>query len=189
MTDGCAFTAVGRGAGNSAVQGPMKLHRAALSVHLAALCTLLLCAACTPPAPPALPLQSEDFTLRGVPVDIDSVELRLTFGDPDSIIESPNPYADTVPLTTWVYDGFEARFAGPASPIGYMIVQPGESTARGLSVGDPTQRMQELYGEPSVRIESGWIYSDTTHASELRVIMTFVQADTVRRIYLGWAIR
>ncbi|HEX2168533.1 MAG TPA: hypothetical protein VHG09_14960, partial [Longimicrobiales bacterium] len=160
------------------------------AVAFAALMSLsaLLPSSCTPPAAPALPLQPEDFTLRGVPADVDSAEIRMSFGGPDTIIESPNPFADSVPMTTWVYDGFEVRFAGPASPVGYMILAPGERTARGLTVGDPARLMLELYGEPTTRFEPSWTYTDTTHPTALRVIDAVVQTDTVRRIYLGWAL-
>jgi hypothetical protein len=158
------------------------------SAGIAVALACLVFAACTPPAPPTLPLQAEDFTLRGVPLTVDSAELRMTFGDPDTIVESRNPFADSVPMTTWVYQGFEVRFAGPASPVGYMILEPGERTARGLSVGDPARLMLELYGKPTTRFEPSWTYTDTTHPTALRVIDAVVQADTIRRIYLGWAI-
>lgn len=158
---------------------------AAASLSAAA---VLLQAACAPPAPPALPLQPEDFALRGVPADADSAEIRLTFGDPDSIVESPNPFVDSIPLTTWIYDGFEVRFGGQAPPIGYMIVEAGERTARGLTVGDPAELMLDLYGEPTTRFDAGWTYADATHPSVLRVINAVVLEDTVRRIYLGWAL-
>lgn len=150
--------------------------------------SVLVLIGCSPPAPPALPLQPEDFTLRGVPAEADSVEIRLTFGDPDSIVESPNPFVDSIPLTTWVYDGFEVRFGGVGPPIGYMIMEPGERTARGLTVGDPAALMLELYGEPTTRYEPGWTYADTSNASVLRVINAVVRGDTVRRIYIGWAL-
>lgn len=156
-------------------------------LRFAGLCTLLL-SACTPPSPPALPLQPEDFTLRGVPLEADSAEIRLTFGDPDSIVESRNPFVDSIPLTTWIYEGFEVRFGGEGPPIGYMILERGESTARGLSVGDPAELVLELYGQPSARFEPGWTYADTTDATVLRVINAVVMEDTVRRIYLGWAL-
>jgi hypothetical protein len=153
-----------------------------------AACALLLLGGCTPPAPPVLPLQPEDFTLRGVPADVDSAELRLTFGDPDTVIESTNPFVDSIPLTTWVYEGFEVRFAGPSSPTGYLITEPGEGTARGLTAGDPVRLMLELYGEPTTRFEASWTYADTTDASVLRVLNAVVEHDTVRRIYIGWAL-
>jgi hypothetical protein len=148
----------------------------------------LLASACTPPAAPVLPLQPEDFTLRGVPADLDSAELRLTFGDPDSVLQSRNPFVDSIPLTAWIYDGFEVRFAGPSSPSGYMITAPGESTARGLTVGNAVQRLLELYGDPATRFDGSWTYTDTTDASVLRVLHALVQSDTVRRIYIGWAL-
>lgn len=150
--------------------------------------TLLLASACTPPAAPVLPLQPEDFTLRGVPADLDSAELRLTFGDPDTVLQSPNPFVDSIPLITWIYDGFEVRYAGQSSPTGYMITEAGESTARGLAVGSPVRRMLELYGDPTTRFEASWTYTDTTDADVLRVLNALVQSDTVRRIYIGWAL-
>lgn len=126
--------------------------------------------------------------MRGVPADVDSAEIRLTFGDPDSMVESRNPFVDSIPLTTWIYDGFEVRFGGQAPPIGYMIMSPGERTARGLTVGDPAEVMLQLYGEPTARFETGWTYADATHPSVLRVINAVVLGDTVRRIYIGWAL-
>jgi hypothetical protein len=153
------------------------------------LCTgLLLLAACAPPASPVLPLQPEDFTLRGVPTDADSAEIRLTFGDPDSIVETANPFADTIPLTTWIYDGFEVRFGGPPAPIGYLITVRGERTARGASVGDEADQLLGLYGEPTTVFAPNWTWTDTTNAAALRVINAVVRADTVRSIYLGWAL-
>ena len=149
----------------------------------------LLASACGPAAgPPALPLQPEDFTLRGVPADADSTEIRLTFGDPDSIVESPNPFTDDGPLIAWIYDGFEVRFASGGTPSGYMIAAPGESTARGATVGAPAQLLLRLYGEPAARQEQGWTYADTTADSALRVIQAVIRTDTIRSIYIGWAL-
>ena len=151
-------------------------------------CIMPMLVACGAPAPPVLPLQPEDFTLRGVPVDADSAEIRLTFGDPDSIVEGLNPFADTVPLTTWIYDGFEIRFGGPPTPVGIMISAPGERTARGATVGDEAAVFRRLYGEPTAILDSNWIYADTTNPAALHVINAVVHGDTVRRIYMGWAL-
>ena len=153
-----------------------------------ALCVTLLLASCSAPAPPVLPLQPDDFTLRGVPTDADSTEIRLTFGDPDSIVDGMNPFADTVPLTTWIYDGFEVRFGGPATPVGIMITGPGERTARGAGVGDAAEVLRRLYGEPTAVLGSNWTYADTTNPAALHVINADVRSDTIRRIYLGWAL-
>lgn len=148
-----------------------------------------LMAACTAPAPPALPLEPDDFTMRGVPADADSAEIRLTFGDPDSIVEGLNPFGDTVPLTTWVYDGFEVRFGEPPTPVGFMISRAGEETARGVAVGDPADLLLQLYGEPTAVLDSDWTYADTTDPAALRIINAVVLDDTVRRIYVGRAVQ
>jgi hypothetical protein len=154
----------------------------------ARLLVALMAVACAPPTAPILPLQPDDFTLRGVPADADSTEIRLTFGDPETTVESQNPFDDNAPLVTWIYDGFEVRFGGASAPIGYLIEAPGESTARGVMVGDPAERLIQLYGAPMARFEPGWTYADTMDGSLLHVIDAFVESDTIRRIYIGRAL-
>jgi hypothetical protein len=157
-----------------------------MSWRSVAAAAFVLAAACGPTAAPVEPLQPEDFTLRGVPLDADSAEIRLTFGDPDSTAESPNPF-DSSPLVAWIYDGFEVRFAGTPLPAGYMIVAPGESTPRGASVGDPSRLLLDLYGEPVARVGNAWTWADTVGGQGLRVIDAMIEADTIRRIYIGRA--
>jgi hypothetical protein len=140
-----------------------------------------------PPAPPSLPLDVEDFSLYGIPADADTAEIRLTFGDPDTMATAPSPFDAAIPLVTWVYEGFEVRFADGRA-IGYMIETPGEMTARGVVVGDHTQVVARLYGEPASRTERGWTYVDTADETYLRVIDLVVESDTVRRIYVGRAV-
>lgn len=145
-------------------------------------------AACgPPPAPPALPLSAEDFSLYGIPADADTAEIRLTFGDPDTIATAPSPFGAATPLVAWVYGGFEVRFVD-GTAIGYMIETPGEMTARGVLVGDHTQVVTRLYGEPTSRSERGWTYVDTADDTQLRVIDLVIESDTVRRIYVGRAV-
>jgi hypothetical protein len=144
-------------------------------------------AGCGPPAPPALPLEPADFSLAGIPAGVDTAEIRLSFGDPDSIATSPNPFDATIPLVTWIYDGFEVRFAD-GTPIGFMIDAPGERTARGVTVGDHARTVRQLYGDPTTRLEHGWTYVDAAAESGLRVIDLVIADDTVRRIYVGRAI-
>lgn len=139
-------------------------------------------------AAPAPPLAPDDFALAGVPAGADSMEIRLTFGPPDSIATSGNPF-DATPLVAWLYDGFEVRFAGQATPSGYLIHAPGERTARGVGVGDPAELVLRLYGEPATVSASSWTYvaeADET-AADVKIIDVVVQADIVRRIYMGWA--
>lgn len=147
--------------------------------------------ACGPSAaPPAFPLQPEDFTLRGVPLNADSAEIRLTFGDPDSIATSDSPFGSDTLLVTWIYEGFEARFSGEGPAAGYLIRSPGESTARGLSVGDPASSVRPLYGDPTTGVDDGWTYLFTpADDTDLRVIDLLISGDTVRRIYIGRAVQ
>lgn len=139
-------------------------------------------------AAPAPPLGPDDFALAGVPADADSMEIRLTFGAPDSIATSQNPF-DATPLVTWLYDDFEVRFAGLSTPSGYMIHAPGERTARGVGVGDPAELVLRLYGEPAAVSATSWTYvaEGIGSGADVNVIDVVVREDTVRRIYMGWA--
>jgi hypothetical protein len=162
--------------------------RAARFAGCAILTACAILAGCgPPPAPPALPLEPADFSLAGIPAGVDTSEIRLSFGDPDSIATSPNPFDAAIPLVTWIYDGFEVRFAD-GTPIGFMIHAPGERTARGVTVGDHARTVRQLYGDPSARLDHGWTYVDATAESGLRVIDLVIEDDTVRRIYVGRAI-
>ncbi|HEX6309382.1 MAG TPA: hypothetical protein VFZ69_14395 [Longimicrobiales bacterium] len=159
------------------------MSRAALRIAVAGIVWLPGCAA--QPVPPLLP---DDFTLQGVPVESDSAELRLTFGAPDSVTLSANPFASDAPLATWHYDGFEIRFAGEPTPAGYLVHEPGERTARGIGVGDPARRAVQLYGEPDARFAPSWTWIDDSEPGLLRVVDLAVEADTIRRIYIGRAV-
>ena len=134
---------------------------------------------------PVPPLTLDDFTLRGVPVESDSTELRLTFGEPDSITTSPNPFPDDAPLTTWHYDAFEIRFAGGDGPAGYLLHAPGERSARGIGVGDPAPLALRAYGQPDAQYVPSWTWIDDSDPAALRVIDVVVESDTVRRVYIG----
>jgi hypothetical protein len=123
-----------------------------------------------------------------VPATIDSAELRLSFGDPDSVAASPNPFDEGTPMLTWIYDGFEIRFAESAAPSGFMMRAPGERTVRGISVGDAARAVLHRSGEPSARTESGYTDVRESEVGALQVIDFVVSADTVRRIYIGRAL-
>jgi hypothetical protein len=149
---------------------------------------LVLLAACgPPPAPPAAPLEADDFLLGGLPADVDTAELRLSFGAPDSIIRGDNPFAADVPLETWHYAAFEVRFSG-ATPVGYLLHGRGEETARGLRVGDPVSELRRRYGEPSARVDENWSYIGDAADDGFRILDFEVAADTIRRIYIGRAL-
>jgi hypothetical protein len=148
-----------------------------------ALLLLLLTACGPPPVPPAAPLENDDFLLGGIPATADTGEVRLSFGDPDSISAGSNPFA-VEPLVTWHYPGFEIRFSGGV-PVGVLILERGEQTARGLRVGDPETELRRRYGEPSVLSEDGWTYLEPAPLDGQRILHFLISNDTIRRIYIG----
>jgi hypothetical protein len=137
-----------------------------------------------PPAPPAAPLEPDDFVLGGIPAGADTAEVRLSFGDPDSVTAGDNLFDAGEPFATWHYTGFEVRFSG-ALPAGYLIMERGEETARGMRVGDPADELQRRYGEPDTRADDSWIYVEDTEERDPRILDFRVQLDTIRRIYIG----
>jgi hypothetical protein len=146
---------------------------------------LLLLAACSPPARPAPPLEPEDFVLAGVPLDADSVEIRLSFGEPDSIVVSANPYDASVPLQAWHYRGLVVRFEDEAVPAGYLVTGGAETTARGIRVGDPAATVLDRYGEPTFRYDDIWTYVEPLPTGEEHVIEFLIRDDSVASIHLA----
>jgi hypothetical protein len=155
--------------------------RPAVALILAA---LALAAACvTPPAPP---LEPDDFTLAGVPLYSDSLEIRLTFGEPDSVSTTENPFAADVTMSVWHYSAFEVRFSADIA-VGYMITAGDEATLRGIRIGDTAALVQRAYGEPDVRQPSRRTYVEADDEFGLRVVDFVIQDSVVTRIYLGAA--
>lgn len=145
---------------------------------------LLLALACgPPPAPPAAPLEADDFLLGGIPAWADSGEIRRSFGDPDSTTAAANPFAAD-PLSIWHYPGFEVRFSA-GTPISYLVVQPGEETARGLRVGDPVDELRRRYGAPDALLDSSWTYLEPSPGDFVRILDFVIERDTIRRFYIG----
>jgi hypothetical protein len=164
----------------------------ATAVRALARCVLVVIgcsalASCTPPAAQAPPLEPEDFLLSGLPHDADSAEIRLSFGEPDSIIEEPNPFDAQQPIESWHYAGFLIRYTGDAAPSSFLITGGDEATLRGVRVGDSADRVLRLYGQPPYRYESVWTYVDPLDADGVYVIEFLVEDDVVTRIHLGRA--
>jgi hypothetical protein len=155
-------------------------------VRLAALLSLLLLEGCGIPSA-APPLEPADFVLAGIPLDADSGEIRLSFGEPDSVVQSQNPYDAATPLVAWHYAGLVVRFSGAALPSSYLITGGDEATARGVRVGDAAASVVRRYGEPPFRYEGIWTYTELGSESELYVLEFLVEADTVSRIHVGRA--
>jgi hypothetical protein len=148
-------------------------------------CTAL--ASCTPPAAQAPPLEPEDFLLSGLPHSADSAEIRLSFGEPDSIVTEPNPFDAQQPIKSWHYAGFLVRYTGDAVPSTFLITGGDEATLRGVRVGDSAERVLRLYGPPPYQYESVWTYVDPLDADGVYVIEFLVEDDVVTRIHLGRA--
>jgi hypothetical protein len=143
-------------------------------------------AACTPAAN-APPLEPEDFLLRGLPDDADSAEVRLSFGEPDSIVESPNPFDAQEPIESWYYPGFLIQYSGDPRPVSFVITGGDEATLRGIRVGDPADHVLRLYGQPPYRYDAVWTYVDPLDPDGVFVIEFLVEDDVVSRIHLGRA--
>jgi hypothetical protein len=137
-------------------------------------------------APPAPPLEPDDFTLAGVPLYPDTVEIRLSFGEPDSVDVGDNPFAVDVPFTTWHYPDFEVRFSGDVA-IGYMVSGGAEATLRRIRVGSHADEVRRAYGEPTSSLPSRLTYIDHDDDLGLRVVDFVIADDVVTRIYLGAA--
>jgi hypothetical protein len=141
--------------------------------------------ACAPPAPGPLPLEPEDFVLRGVPFDADSGEIRLSLGEPDSVVQADNPYEAATPTESWHYEGLIIRYSESAVPTGFVITGGEEETLRGVRVGDPADRVLHLYGRPVYEYDGIWTYIDPLDVEGRYVVEFLIEDDVVRRIHLG----
>jgi hypothetical protein len=143
-------------------------------------------AACGVPAPaPAPPLEQADFVIAGVPADADSTELRLSFGEPDSISRSPHPYDAAVVVEAWYYEGLVIRYEETAVPSSFIITGGSEATARGVRVGDPAARVRQRYGDPDQRVDGLLTYLERAPEGVLHALEFLLESDTVVRIHLG----
>ena len=135
-------------------------------------------------------LTSRDFSLGHVPESADTGAVLTAFGEPDSVVNSQYP---TDWLVQWYYDGLEVRFADDGTMLGFMITQPGLSTSRGLSVGDPASQVRSLYGEPHRQTEaSSWDYDEDREPTQdgvaTHTVEIGIEGGIVRWIYVGWII-
>ncbi|CAN5641493.1 hypothetical protein BH23GEM9_BH23GEM9_06750 [soil metagenome] len=150
-------------------------------------CMLAVAVTACGPVPAQVPpeLEPEDFVLAGVPPEADSAEIRLSFGEPDSVVITENPYDAFTPIESWYYHAFVVRYEGSATPAGYLILGGEEATVRGVRVGDPSDRVLQLYGQPSYRQDPVWTYVDPVDESGAYVLEFLMEGDTVSRIHLG----
>jgi hypothetical protein len=154
-------------------------------VRLYWIAAVLTAAACTAPTPGAAPLEPDDFLFGGLPADADSAEVRMTFGEPDSVVVADNPYDAFEPIESWHYNGFIVRYEGGIRPTGFLITGSDERTLRGIRVGDTAEQVLRMYGAPPYRYDPVWTYVDPLDAEGTFVIEFLVEEDTVRSIHLG----
>jgi hypothetical protein len=141
--------------------------------------------ACVPGQSQAPPLEPGDFLLRGVPLDADSAEIRLSFGDPDSVVVRQNPYDALEPIESWHYDGLVVHYSGDVVPSSFLITGGDEATLRGIRVGDSADDVLRMYGQPPYRHDAIWTYVDPLDFEGVYVIEFMIEDDRVTRIHLG----
>jgi hypothetical protein len=151
----------------------------------AALLAGVLYFGCAAPQRGAPDLEPDDFLLGGIPPESDSVEIRMTFGDPDSVVVTDNPFDAFEPIVNWYYDEFVVRFSGSAYPVGYLITGGAERTLRGIRVGDTGDEVLRRYGPPLYRHDPVWTYVDPLDVDGTSVLEFLIEEDTVRRIHIG----
>jgi hypothetical protein len=147
----------------------------------------LLLLSCGPMTASSPPLEPEDFVMAGLPPDADSAEIRLSFGEPDSIVIADNPYDAFTPIESWHYADFIIRYEGNALPSSFLLTGAGETTLRGVRVGDPGERVLRMYGAPTYRQDPVWSYVDPIDDEAAQVLEFLVEDDTVTRIHIGRA--
>jgi hypothetical protein len=148
---------------------------------------LALFCAVVPARAQAKPLDSLDFVVAGVPdsypyldVSDDTAAIHQILGAPQHI-ERVAGYGDDS-VTTWQYDGLSVDF-GSIARWGMTVTSPRYATRRGLHVGDPSQRLLELYGSPANIQDNEWTYEDPRE--HLHVMIVTVEHDRVTRVYFG----
>jgi hypothetical protein len=165
------------------VQGSGTLLRMSCRLALASLPLLLACGPVATGSAP--PLEPEDFILAGVPLDADSGEIRMSFGDPDSAFATRHPYDAAATIVSWYFRDFIVRYDDVPHPSSFVLTTREESTVRGIRVGDRSDRVLRLYGAPTYRNDPVWSYSEALEDGGQNVIEFLIEADTVARIHLG----
>ncbi len=132
------------------------------------------------------PLGPADFAVGLVHEGMDSAEVRVALGSPDSVEVVENPLDIGAKLVTWFFSDVSVHFFSSDHVVGLGIHGPGAATPRGLRVGESGDRVKELYGNPTSHYENDWDYEDPRHPEGLHVLRITVEEGVVRWIYLGW---
>ena len=129
------------------------------------------------------PLSKADFVLGELQEGLDSTIVRARLGKPDSVVVDSNPFDVGAKLVQWRYRHVTVDFFSTNMVVGLSTRDPVYPTHRGLRVGDPVERLKELYGEPSGSYEDSLDYDDPNE--RLHVVRITVRNGRVAEIYLG----
>jgi hypothetical protein len=136
------------------------------------------------------PVRQADFVVAGVSSQIDSAAVRQLLGRPDSVTSTDHPFDVGGKLVDWWYHRLRVSYNGGEKVGGVWLLAPGVQTSRGLRIGDPRQRVRQLYGAPaSVDTASdAWVYHDADEATEMHLIKVFFRGNRVTTVFLGWVL-
>jgi hypothetical protein len=140
------------------------------------------------PHPSAAPLDSLDWVLGRLAVDVDSLAVVDALGRPDSVSYITNPFDPGIRLERWDYPALTVHYSGGAQVGGLVVHGPGFATRRGIRVGDPSERVMAAYGLPSDTADGRWAYCEPGHDDCLHQMNFQIEHGTVASIFLGWAL-
>ncbi len=147
--------------------------------------SILCLASCSPREP--LSLAAADFALGNLSETADSFAVLEAFGEPDSVEHRPWPPNTSI---SWYYPDFSVTFG--YGDVTFLIIGPSIATSRGLRVGDSTDRIRALYGEPHVTSSTGWWYEYDGESPrpelENRRIGIGIRQGVVTSISAGWSL-
>ena len=130
----------------------------------------------------ARPIVEADAMMFVLSLGMDTAEVRLRLGAPDSARtwEGSGPKN----RSNWRYGGVSLLFDLNGLREGAALIDSSVATPRGLRVGQPIERLLELYGNPTVEEPTGgWRYESSTNSRlVMRVLM---EHDRITWIYIG----
>ncbi|MBI4543407.1 MAG: hypothetical protein HY705_10280 [Gemmatimonadetes bacterium] len=133
--------------------------------------------------PPSGPIQEADFSVAAVALGTDSARVVAALGRPESVEVRGHPF-DSAGLRVWHYRDVIVEIAGSVERI--TLRSPAVTTARGVRVGDVTERVRAAYGESVVRTPTSWKYSDDDDPSGLPPAVEFrMEGNRVAAVTLG----
>jgi hypothetical protein len=134
---------------------------------------------------PPLHLRAEDFAVAGLLEGMKSAEVRRVLGRPQSVTREDDFRDPGAKLVSWKYRDIIVLLGSQDAVRGMWLRTPKIGTPRGLRVGDPVSRVEQLYGPPGFRDATTLEYAVSEEQS-LHVIRILVKAGVVDQIFLGW---